>query len=387
MIAPWPLPLPTLAPPLLSPPATKNGGGGGAARPRPPLFFRRRGEAAPPALPADSGPGLQNLELWEGSLPCDTLPCGANPKQAGPRRAGRQRKTQGGARAREAAKRSRVSPHFFSLPSPPPPSLQVDDAMKAADALLAAANGGTAAPRSASNPASASAEAYPPPGMQLQCDVNGCSIVAVPHAARAPPPAAGVAGASFMSTVASMDSTDEDGSGYKGGRGGGGGPGASGGGPPRDFELAEGAGWRLGVDRSAPAGGPDYCAVVGGDGWSAALTRDEYDDLVKVRERERERVGWGDAGTQGREEAAPRSKPPSLHPFLTCSPISSLLSLSSAPARPAKVGGHPARVRGLAGIRRRRRRPGDVHRVRVGAGARAARARRRGQGGHGGRLL
>lgn len=110
--------------------------------------------------------------------------------------------------------------------------------------------------------------------MQLQCDVNGCSIVAVPHAARAPPPAAGVAVASFMSSVASMDSNDDD-NGLKGVRGGA--PG-----PPRDFELAEGAGWRLGVDRSAPAGGPDYCAIVGGDGWSAALTRDEYDDLVKV---------------------------------------------------------------------------------------------------------
>jgi hypothetical protein len=83
-----------------------------------------------------------------------------------------------------------------------------------------------------------------------------------------------------MSSIASMDSSDEDG-GYKSSRGGAG----AGAGPPRDFDLAEGAGWRLGVDRSAPPGGTDYCAVVGGDGWSAALTRDEYDDLVKVNGR------------------------------------------------------------------------------------------------------
>lgn len=108
--------------------------------------------------------------------------------------------------------------------------------------------------------------------MQLQCDVNGCSIVALPHDARAPPPVA----ASFMSSVASMDSSDEDG---KAGRRAGG---SGAGGPPRDFDLAEGPGWRLGVDRSSPPGSPDYCAVVGGDGWSAALTRTEYDDLIKL---------------------------------------------------------------------------------------------------------
>lgn len=246
--------------------------------------------------------------------------------------------------------------------------------MKAAEALLTAANGGTAAPRAA--PSAAPDTSYPP-GMQLQCDVNGCSIVAVPHTARAPPPAAGVADASFLSSVTSMDSSDED-AGPKSGRGGG----AAGAGPPRDFDLAEGAGWRLGVDRSAPPGGPGYCAVVGGDGWSAALTRDEYDDLVKVREKTESEEREGEARARRSIGEATTLHPTIIHfffslPFLT---PSFPFIIFTAAAQPAKVGGHPARVRGLAGILGRRRCPGDEHGVRVGAGAGTARAvwRRRG---------
>jgi len=185
--------------------------------------------------------------------------------------------------------------------------------MKAAEALLTAANGGTAAPRAA--PSAAPDSSYPP-GMQLQCDVNGCSIVAVPHTARAPPPAAGVADASFLSSVTSMDSSDED-AGPKSGRGGG----AAGAGPPRDFDLAEGAGWRLGVDRSAPPGGPGYCAVVGGDGWSAALTRDEYDDLVKVREKTESEEREGEARARRSIGEATTLHPTIIH-FFFLAPIS-----------------------------------------------------------------
>lgn len=51
---------------------------------------------------------------------------------------------------------------------------------------------------------------------------------------------------------------------------------------PVDFRLAEGPGWRLGYDAAAAPGSTNFSAVAGGDGWSAAMTRDEYDDLVKL---------------------------------------------------------------------------------------------------------
>jgi Domain of unknown function (DUF1818) len=41
----------------------------------------------------------------------------------------------------------------------------------------------------------------------------------------------------------------------------------------------EGAGWKLGIDRGSEE---EFGAMVGGPGWSFALTLPEYDDFVKV---------------------------------------------------------------------------------------------------------
>ena len=92
------------------------------------------------------------------------------------------------------------------------------------------------------------------------------------------------------SLMASLSSVDEDGNPALGARRGDGASAAAAAAVPADFELAEGPGWRLGVDRAAPPGGEGYAAVVGGDGWSAALTRDEYDDLTRLLANLRESV-------------------------------------------------------------------------------------------------
>ena len=191
---------------------------------------------------------------------------------------------------RRAARPARAA----SRPSHTPPTLsQVNDALAAAEALLAAANGGTA-------PA---AGAPPPPespfaagDVELRCDVNGCSIVPVAAGAAAP---AGPGG----SLMASLSSLDEDG--HPAGP-----PSAA---VPKDFQLAEGPGWRLGVDLGAAPGSAAYAAVVGGDGWSAALTRDEYDDLVRLIANLRESVATlhvcGDWGAAGDDAALEMSTP------------------------------------------------------------------------------
>ena len=51
---------------------------------------------------------------------------------------------------------------------------------------------------------------------------------------------------------------------------------------PNDFALAEGKGWKLGCDR-APSSPDAYCALVGSDTFSIAMTHAEYDDFIKVR--------------------------------------------------------------------------------------------------------
>jgi len=50
---------------------------------------------------------------------------------------------------------------------------------------------------------------------------------------------------------------------------------------PSDFVMAEGTGWKLGYDRS-PASASSYSALIGSDGFSFAITRQEYDDFIKV---------------------------------------------------------------------------------------------------------
>lgn len=53
---------------------------------------------------------------------------------------------------------------------------------------------------------------------------------------------------------------------------------------PRDFQMSEGKGWKLGHDR-APRKPDEYSALVGADDWSIALTRPEYNDFITVRPR------------------------------------------------------------------------------------------------------
>ena len=50
---------------------------------------------------------------------------------------------------------------------------------------------------------------------------------------------------------------------------------------PADFVMAEGKGWKLGYDRT-PASPSSYSALIGSDGFSFAITRQEYDDFIKV---------------------------------------------------------------------------------------------------------
>lgn len=50
---------------------------------------------------------------------------------------------------------------------------------------------------------------------------------------------------------------------------------------PQDFQLSEGKGWKMGFDRR-PHNPGSFSALLGGDDWSMALSRYEYDDFVKV---------------------------------------------------------------------------------------------------------
>ena len=45
--------------------------------------------------------------------------------------------------------------------------------------------------------------------------------------------------------------------------------------------MAEGSGWKLGYDRN-PASFSSYSALIGSEGFSFAITRQEYDDFIKV---------------------------------------------------------------------------------------------------------
>lgn len=150
--------------------------------------------------------------------------------------------------------------------------------------------------------------------VELRCDVNGCSIVPVSSDA----PARDAPPNSFFASVDEFEAA-----GVSGGEGGA--PRArsgraasstqqqasssspsSGAPAPVDFRLAEGPGWRLGFDAAAPPGSTNFSAVAGGDGWSAAMTRDEYDDLVRLLANLQQSVAtlsvcgeWGSGGSGG----------------------------------------------------------------------------------------
>ena len=51
---------------------------------------------------------------------------------------------------------------------------------------------------------------------------------------------------------------------------------------PQDFILSEGKGWKMGFDKR-PHNPGSFSALLGGDDWSMALSKYEYDDFVKVR--------------------------------------------------------------------------------------------------------
>ena len=180
-------------------------------------------------------------------------------------------------------------PLLLSLFLSPPSTQQVNDALAAAEALLAAAGGSPSSGKSQQQ----SAATRSADKVELRCDVNGCSIVPVSSAA----PARDAPPNSFFASVDEFEAA-----GVSGGEGGGlrarsgkaasstqqqqasssTGPSASGAPAPVDFRLAEGPGWRLGFDAAALPGSTNFSAVAGGDGWSAAMTRDEYDDLVRL---------------------------------------------------------------------------------------------------------
>ncbi|KAK9795502.1 hypothetical protein WJX73_010272 [Symbiochloris irregularis] len=115
-------------------------------------------------------------------------------------------------------------------------------------------------------------QAAPPPGYQLQCDVSGCSIVKVAEEEAAQglnsPPRA------------------EHG--------------------PRDFEMAEGHGWKLGFDKS-PSGQDQFSALLGGDAWTMELSQKEYGDFVQLLHNLRRSVATlqicGDWGASDGQDA------------------------------------------------------------------------------------
>ena len=50
---------------------------------------------------------------------------------------------------------------------------------------------------------------------------------------------------------------------------------------PQEFQLSQGKGWKMGFDRR-PRNPGSFSALLGGDDWSMALSKYEYDDFVKV---------------------------------------------------------------------------------------------------------
>jgi hypothetical protein len=95
-------------------------------------------------------------------------------------------------------------------------------------------------------------------GMQIQCDVNGCVIVPIPRdAAGTNGITSSIAGQQAPKTQPSKPTV------------------------PKDFQLHQGAGYKLGYDRGC-TNPREYSAVVGGKGWSVGLTTAEYQDFVKL---------------------------------------------------------------------------------------------------------
>ncbi|KAK9829283.1 hypothetical protein WJX72_004934 [[Myrmecia] bisecta] len=128
-----------------------------------------------------------------------------------------------------------------------------EDILRATEELLAQI-GSTKATQAEEHPS------YPEEsgdGLVLHCDVSGCSII--PVAKGQPSPTAGPLGTLMAAKNMAASNGAE---------------------VPKDFQLAEGLGWKIGLDHGS-ADPTAFCAVLGGDGWSIALTRAEYNDFVK----------------------------------------------------------------------------------------------------------
>lgn len=122
-------------------------------------------------------------------------------------------------------------------------------------------------------------------GLKLRCDVNGCVIVPI-HADQYTPGLTGsLSGRSPPKTETQTAAS------------------------PQDFSLSEGKGWKMGYDRR-PHNPGSFSALLGGDDWSMALSRYEYDDFVKLLKNLRRSVTtldicgeWG-TGDRADDEAA-----------------------------------------------------------------------------------
>lgn len=114
-------------------------------------------------------------------------------------------------------------------------------------------------------------------GLKLRCDVNGCVIVPINANEYTPGLTGSLSGRTPPKTETQTAAT------------------------PQDFILSEGKGWKMGFDKR-PHNPGSFSALLGGDDWSMALSKYEYDDFVKLLKNLRRSVAtldicgeWGTA--------------------------------------------------------------------------------------------
>lgn len=122
-------------------------------------------------------------------------------------------------------------------------------------------------------------------GLKLRCDVNGCVIVPINANQYDPGLTGSLSGRTAHKTETQTAAA------------------------PQDFQLSEGKGWKMGFDRR-PHNPGSFSALLGGDDWSMALSKYEYDDFVKLLKNLRRSVAtldicgeWG-TGSKANDEAA-----------------------------------------------------------------------------------
>ncbi|KAL3161786.1 hypothetical protein ABBQ38_008880 [Trebouxia sp. C0009 RCD-2024] len=157
-----------------------------------------------------------------------------------------------------------------------------------AEALMAEIGSGDYKARQAKQSAEAAKQAeagLATQGLKLRCDVNGCVIVPINAQHSTPGLAGSLSGQSAPKTEAQTAPR------------------------PQDFQLSEGKGWKMGFDKR-PHNPGSFSALLGGDHWSIALSKYEYDDFVKLLKNLRRSVTtleicgeWG-TGDSANDEAA-----------------------------------------------------------------------------------